>query len=460
MRRVTENKPQPKENILSIRRSNLYWLERARRTRDPKREFDRVLFYRKALEEHSRPSVLLELAEVYCSMRCFDAADRCILKALRQDPTLGEGWYLLGRTSLARGDEETSQNAFDRCMRCAPASPSADKAQEMLAGYPWKPFRPIPRMGFRADCLFRRAEKASDPFDQLLLLLAAIRKSPSPKILLKLLSLCLSDSPAFVLHFLPFVLKDRGLFFEAMLLGAKARAMLGKNPLPCLQAARSRIRTVSQTQQFFRTGLDCRVPGWTRTALEALMKDAPWSAELYEMCAACADRMGQPEAARRFRSSLNRIDPDHDPHKNAGIPDQSASSLMEMAVYHNRLRTGRLNRLLHLMTFSLKDVCSVREVYRVLVPLYLRLSRRAKRSIESGQVRTWRRAFAVCVSIETGNLSEASMMLNGGGRKKAVLRKIRRIDRGLCRRANMLAGLVPAGSSGRKGRFIDEMHQF
>ena len=122
MRSVTDRPADPGGKLLSLHPTDTYWLGRARRTTGPKRLAEKTLFYRKALETLPSEITRLELAETYYRMQCYDAADALILDVLDKDPSAGQAWYLLGLTALARGDEITSQNAFDRCMRLSPLS--------------------------------------------------------------------------------------------------------------------------------------------------------------------------------------------------------------------------------------------------------------------------------------------------------------------------------------------------
>ena len=114
MRSVTEPNTSKTGQILSLRPTDTYWLSKARRATGTNRLGERALFYRKALESLPSPAARLELAETYYRMQCYDAADSLILEALQADAMNGQAWYLLGLTALARGDEDTSQNAFDR----------------------------------------------------------------------------------------------------------------------------------------------------------------------------------------------------------------------------------------------------------------------------------------------------------------------------------------------------------
>ncbi len=410
--------------LLSLHPTSTYWLGRARKTTGQKRLADRALFYRKALEALPSEMTRLELAETYYRMQCYDAADELILEVLREDPSAGQAWYLLGLTALARGDEATSQNAFDRCMRTSPLSQAAVNAQNMLLDYRWSRGERIPVLGFRSECLLRRAHEKKHGPERTALCIGACLKHPGPRALLALVAEMAREHPRFCLRLLPYVYKSRSLRLDACLYGAFLMHLTGKNPLPCLFAASLLASSANDEEQLTRCALECGRADFMLAHLERLLGDAPFSSGLKRLKALCLEQKGKTEEARALRAEAGMTAPESFPGKDC------AAELRHMAVYRSRLRRGQLNRLLHHLAISRADMDPA-ALYRIAVPLYRGMSRDARRNMEKPSLRPWDSAFAVCVALRTGRPETAPRLTEGKGR--FVLRQVRRMDRGLYR---------------------------
>ncbi len=429
MRSVTDGYTNAGGKLLSLHPTDTYWLGRARRTTGPKRLAEKALFYRKALEALPSEMTRLELAETYYRMQCYDAADALILKVLEEDPSAGQAWYLLGLTALARGDEITSQNAFDRCMRLSPLSQAAVNSQTMLLDYAWSRGERIPVLGFRSDCLLRKAgEKDHGPERAALCILACLRH-PGPRALLALVTEEAREHPAFCLALLPYVYKSRALRLDACLCGAICLSRLGRNPLPCLYAASLMAASAADVERLTKAALEAGQADFILAHLDGLLREAPFSSGLMLLKALCLEKKGALKEAGALRAAAGRTAPE-------GMPaGDCAGKLKRMAVYHNRLRSGQLNRLLHRLAVFRADL-DPSALYRIAVPLYRGMNRDARRNMEKTSFRPWDTAFALCVALRTGRPEAAPRLPEG--QRRFILRQVRRMDRGLYRFARSL----------------------
>ena len=444
MRSVTDSGKNKNGELLSFNPSDTYWLARARRATGPGRLEDRALFYRKALEILPSAGTRLELAETYYRMQCFDAADALILQTLTEDGENGQAWYLLGLTSLARGDEITSQNAFDRCMRASPMSPAALKAQNMLSGYAWKRESRIPLFGFRAECLTRLALRRKPGPERTGLCALACLRRPYPRAVLALASEIAPARPRFCLFLLRYVLRDPSLRFRAYLLGAECLHRVGRDPLPCLYVASSLARNATETESLVRAALACSQASFMRARLDILLRDSPCSSALIRLKADCMDAEGRRGEAARLREKAAFLAPEE-----ISRPE-SAKALRSLAVYHNRLRCGQLNRLLHRLVISLPDA-SPATIYRVVVPMYRGMNRDARRNMERSDFRPWDAAFTVLYALRTGRVALSRKVLDRRGTRPFILRQIRRVDKKLCSAAGSVISPVRAASPKKRG---------
>ncbi len=423
--------------LLSFRNADTYWLSRARHTTGPKRLGERALFYRKAMEGLSSPSARLELAETYYRMQCYDAADALILEVLEEDPGIGQAWYLLGLTSLARGDEITSQNAFDRCMREAPLSPAAVRSQDMLTMYAWSDRDRIPLFGFRADCLMRRARSCPPGPERTALCIRACLKRPGPDTIFALISEISPTHPRLCLKLLPWALSKGKLRFRACLKGAECLHRIGRDPLPYLLAALPLAVSASDTESLTRCALSCGKAAFMADRLGEMLSDAPFSSGLMSLRADCLHAQGRFCEADSLRSLAMKTAPEA-----AERPD-STGSLKKLAVYHSRLHRGRLNRLLHRLVISMSDTVSPGPIYRIVPDLYRAMSRDARRNMDKPALRTWDTAFSVLLELRIGRADLAKGSLRDRRYRRFVLRQIRRVDKGLYRYARSLVSPGP-----------------
>ena len=424
--------------LLSLHPTDTYWLGRARRTTGPKRLAEKALFYRKALEALPSEMTRLELAETYYRMQCYDAADALILEVLDQDPSAGQAWYLLGLTALARGDEITSQNAFDRCMRLSPLSQAAVNAQSMLLDYAWSRGERIPTLGFRSDCLLRKARKKEPGPERTALCVRACLRHPGPRALLALVAEEAREYPAFCLALLPYVYKNRALRLDACLYGAVCLSRLGRNPLPCLYAASLSAASAGDVERLTKAALEAGQTDFILAHLDNLLREAPFSSGLMLLKARCLEKKGAFGEAGALRAAAEHAAPE------GAQARDCAGELKRMAVYHSRLRRGQLNRLLHRLAVFRADLDPA-ALYRIAVPLYRGMNRDARRNMEKTSFRPWDTAFALCVALRTGRPEAAPSLPEG--RRRFILRQVRRVDRELYR----LAGSLPA-AKGARGR--------
>ncbi len=424
MRSVTESKNTENGELLSFHPSDTYWLNKARRATGPGRLPERALFYRKAMEASPSAIARLELAETYYRMQCFGAADSLILETIREDPLNGQAWYLLGLTALARGDEITSQNAFDRCMRSSPMSPAAVKAQDMLSMYAWTRESRIPLFGFRAECLARLAGHREPGPERTALCALACLKRPVPRAVFALICEIADVRPALCLSLLRHVLRDPNLRFRAFLKGAVCLHRLGRDPLPCLFICACIERNTTEIESLVQTAIDCQKPAFMAGRLDRMLSESPSSSTLLRLKARCLEAQGLASQAALIRKNARYLAPEEERADSAG-------ALRSLAEYRNRLRCGQLNRLLHRMVIALGDF-SPETLYRIVIPLYRGMNRDARRNMEKTGFRPWDAAFTALLFLRAGRAAQVRQVLGDRRTRRFILRQIRRVDKKLC----------------------------
>jgi hypothetical protein len=149
---------------------------------------------------------------------------------------------------------------------------------------------------------------------------------------------------------------------------------------------------------------------------------------------------GEEENARRTLETLLEIDPDDGdglyyrrPPEETGLNPQRAAmlSVLGSMVFSlpRRLKPGKLNRLLHMMSFTLADDLTPEEVSLALPSLWRCLTKAEQRALDEYRPPSLAAALAICVLLKREKGREALSFYHTAPGKRRFWRLFRRISR-------------------------------
>jgi len=427
--------------VVPFERPAAYWAVRARRHHAPDRQPDAARLLRKALEKSGDPGIALELSTLYGNMDCYTAAERYLLRAAVTGGLTGEVCFGIACCALNRGEEALGEEALDQCLRLDPDGRYAERAQDILETYPWTYDAPPPGRA-RSDVLCHRAREAlaaGRRADALVLSRRAWEKGPTAEAAWLLGALLPPDASV------PYLRrglrmsadKPEGYFFLADAYARqgkreKARAVLGRALALC--------DTLRRCEGFCEAAWRAGCPDLALQAAEDKLRRLPLSADYLRLKYLCLRRLGDGDQAARALEALLEIDPDdaaglwYRRHPEQAQTDMGSGAMLAALggmVYAlpARLRPGRLNRLLHMLTMMLAGQVEIPLIYRAAPPLWRRLSPGEKRALDERRSPHLTGAFAVLLLLSAGKAGQAAQLLLSAPGRKRILRQTRRMIR-------------------------------
>ena len=429
-------------NIVPFERPAAYWAIKARKHYNPAQLPDAARMMRKALEKSGDMGLALELAEIYSGMGCYTAAERCLVRAAVRQGMTGSLCYAIGVCALNRGNEDLGEEALDQCLRLEPEGFFAERAQDLLEFYAWKPAWYQPRTA-RGDALCRRSSVAlarADVEKAIALARKGWEKSRSPRAALWLGMLL---PPEEALPFLktaaeklPMELKPQIKYAEACYLcrrPAEARKRLS--------SARRLCHTITDAEDYCAAAWTMNRPRDALKLIESKLSRLPQSVDYLRLKYLSLRRMGEEEQAKRTLETMLEIDPDdadalfdrrHPRQTNLHGDRGMLLAVLGSMVYTlpDRRRPGPLNRMLHLMVMSLNGTVDAETIYRLLPPLWNRLTPAEQFACDEYRDPCYPALFTVYLLAGTGQWQQAREALAAARQKKRVLRLLSRCGRG------------------------------
>ena len=428
--------------VVPFERPAAYWATRARRHYSPDRLPDAARLMRKALEKSGDPGMALELARIYEGMGCCTAAERCLLRAVARSGLTGDACFLIGRCALNRGDEDLGERAMEMSLRLDPAGLYAEQAQDTLEYYPWT-WEDTPRRGARGEVWLYRARDALARGDADLAREWAKRawdKSQSPRIALMLGALTEDDQQAlacleYAARLLPGELRPR-----LLLAAAYARAGRQEDARRQLVLAQALCASLGQTEDYCAMAWEMHCPQEALTLISRQLEAYPASVDYLRLKYLTLMRMGDVSGAGRTLALLTDIDPDdgaglwyrrhpEDLRLYAGRAVLLAVLGGQIRAVPDRLNRGMLNRVLHLMVIALGDWVDEETVYRLLPPLWRRLSPGERRACDEDPNGHYPLALALYLLLAAGQQEKAKAMYSQAPGKRRLLRTLKRFAR-------------------------------
>ncbi len=428
----------PRTNVVPFERPAAYWAVKARKHASPAQLPDAARMMRKALEKSGDVGLALELAEIYAGMGCYTAAERCLLRAAARHGLTGSLCYAIGVCALNRGDEDLGDLALDQSLRLEPDGLFSERAQDLLEFYAWKPAWFQPHTA-RSDELCRRSVRAlahADVEEAVKLARKAWKKGHSPRAALWLGMLL---PPNEALRYLRCAAEELPLELKPQLKYAEACYFCRRYPQARqrLLSAGKLCKTITDTEDFCQTA-------WRLNRLKDALKlidkklyELPQSVDYLRLRYLTLRRMGENEQAKRTLETLLEIDPDdadalYDRRhpQCTDLRDDRKILLLALGgmVYSlpDTRRFGPLNRVLHLMVMNLNGTIEAETIYRLLPPLWRKLSPAERYACDEYRDECYPALFTVYLFAAAGRWQEAKDALASAKQKKRVLRLLSR----------------------------------
>ncbi|MBR6186794.1 MAG: hypothetical protein IKQ41_11105 [Clostridia bacterium] len=423
---------QKRTNVVPFERPAAYWAVKARKHYAPTQLPDAARLMRKALEKSGDAGLALELSEIYAGMGCYTAAERCLIRFSSRRGLTGSLCYAIGCCALNRGNEDLGERALDQSLRLDPDGPYAEHAQELLESYPWQ-WDARPHRCARGEMLCERSYRAKDAAEALALAEKAWKKGRCARTGWRLGMLL---PPRQAVPKLSFACKRLPYTFEPQLLLAKALYAAGKAPQARAQmrAARRLCRGISDAEAYCEAAWGMH---WPREALrlaEQRLEKMPGSVDYLRLKYLSLARIpGGQALARRTLETLLEADPDdawgkycrRRPEERSLDADRGALlSALGSLVYAvpDRLRRGKLNRILHLLIMTLNGYMDAEQVCQIALPLWRRLTPAQKRAWDEWDDRSVPTAMALYLLARAGNSLGARQLLGASPKKKRIVR--------------------------------------
>lgn len=121
------------KNVLPFQQSGAFYHKRACLQVDRSNYLDAIGFFRKALEcEPNNADYLLDLADAYARMNCFDESNHILITIVRRGLASPECFFGLGYNFLALKQYASARDALLTYQRLEPDGEFADAAEDML----------------------------------------------------------------------------------------------------------------------------------------------------------------------------------------------------------------------------------------------------------------------------------------------------------------------------------------
>ena len=429
--------------VVPFERPAAYWATRARqhyarRGQSPARMPDAARLMRKALEKSGDPAMALELARIYMGMGCFTAAERYLIRASARGGLTGGVCFSIGCCALNRGDEDLADDALEMSLRLDPDGPDAESAQELLEMRTYFPPQAAPRSARgQTLCRFsRRAFAAGNQAEALRLAKRAWEKAPLPQTALWLGTLLpLSEA----LPYFAFAARHMPGEQEPRLLLALSCHQVGfqADARRHLLLAKAMCRGVSQAEAYCAAAWEMDQPEAALALAAESLEKYPASVDYLRLKYLSLRRMGEEAQARRALETLLEIDPDdaaglwYRRHPEDIRPYGGRRVLLsalghQVRTVPRRLAEGPLNRILHLMVVTLADTLEAADIYRLLPPLWRRLSPAERAACDGRKNPRYPVAFALYLLLMAGRSGPAVELYRAAPGKRRLLRALRR----------------------------------
>jgi tetratricopeptide (TPR) repeat protein len=426
-----------RSNVVPFERPAAYWAVRARKHYSPRKLPDAARLMRKALEKSGDPGLALELSEIYSGMECYTAAERCLLRSAVRQGLTGSLCFAVGCCALNRGDEDLAERALDQSLRLEPDGVFSERAQDILEYYPWQWNSPRPHCA-RGEELCRRSFRAAGTPEAVELARKAWRRGHAPRAALWLGMLLPPKEGKKYLARAAEQLPD-DLRAHLYFAGACAETRDWPKARRQLQLARQYCRTITDAELFCIVAWEMGKPKTALNLVNEKLMHSPASVDYLRLKYLTLLRMpGEESQAGRALETLLEIDPDdadglyyrrHPEEKHMNSVRSVMLSVLGGMVYAlpERLRYGRLNRMLHLITVSLNGMADTEVIYRLLPGLYARLTEAEKYSADEYRTAPITVALAMALLLRVGNGVEAIRLYKSSPGKKRIMRLLKRL---------------------------------
>lgn len=425
--------------VVPFERPAAYWAVRARRHRAADRMTDRARLLRKALEKSGDPRIALELSDLYADMDCFTASERYLMQAVLSEGLTGEACFRIGCCALSRGSEGLAEEALDQSLRLDPDGAFSERAQDLLETYPWTYDAPPPGTA-RSEVWCRRAGEcwAAGRIPEAVELARRAWKRGHSRDAAHLLGALLPPEEAIVYL-------EKAAAMEAgrpcfPLAEMYARAGQKEKAFEALEKMLPLCDTHAKCVSFCRAAWTAGAGEMALHLADDRLRASPLSTDVMRLRVLCLRNLGREDEAKSALEALLEIDPDdaaalwYRRHPAELREDHSAEAMLAalgtmVRLLPERLKRGRLNRLLHLLVMALSGQVEIPLIYTAVPPLWRRLSPAEKYALDEKRTPCLTGAFAVFLLLSAGKTREAAQMLSAAPGRKRVLRQTRRLIR-------------------------------
>ncbi|MBQ2976993.1 MAG: tetratricopeptide repeat protein [Clostridia bacterium] len=425
-------------NVVPFERPASYWAHRARWYDAHARQPEAARMMRKALEKDHAPGTALELARIYAGMECYTAAERCLVREVNQHGMTGSACFLIGVCALARWHEPVALAAFEKCLRLDPMGEYADAAMDYLQRYPWQNDVHPPRTA-RSLSLCRRAREAflagdKDTAGKLSSRAWKMGKTCPGASLQGILC-----EPREAIPYFLWITQERPWDSQAWLALARTYFDAGHKREARISLIRAglRSRNITQSEYFCTLAWNMGEYALALRFLQGRLRQFPSSAEYWRLQYLTCRNMGRWDEAARALATWLDLDPD-DPaaiwHKQN--PDDLRvyeGRGMMLAILGRQLadlpssgKRGPLNRMLHRLCVMLNHTLDETMIYRLLPPLWKRLSAAEKRACDREEEQTYALALAVYLLRRTGWQQDADTILAAASGRRRINRLVKK----------------------------------
>ena len=427
-----------RSNVVPFERPASYWVVKARRHAAPAQLPDAARMMRKALEKSGDSHLALELSQIYARMHCYTASERYLMRACAREGLTGTVAFLTGCAALNRGEEDLGERAIDLSLRLEPDGPFAEQAQDILEIYPWRqtPFRPRCARGEELCYQSRVALSMGRRKDALRLAEKAWNRAHTPDIALQLGVLL---PPERGMIYLTYAAQKQSAALRPWLCLAAACYQAGKTEQAktALEQAQKRCETITDAEIFCQTAWQTGQTALALSFVQEKLQKMPASTDYLRLKYLCLLRLRENGAAMRTLDMLLDIDPDDvsalryrlNPHQSAIDPERRMllsvlGSIVSSAP--ERLKRGRLNRVLHLLVMTLDGLLTPHVIYRLLPPLWKKLTNAEKWACDDRRTSFYPLAFSVYLLLLSGQAAQAKQFFENAPGKKRILRFLTR----------------------------------
>lgn len=429
------------KTVVPFERPAAYWASRARRHYTPAKFPDAARLLRKALEKSGDPAMALELSQIYASMECHTAAERYLLQAVAQGGLTGDACFAIGCCALNRDDDALAKQALEASLRLDPNGSFSEQAQNILETRRWYEAE-TPPMGARGNVLYQRARRALSAGDSQRareLAQQAWEKSHTSHAAMLVGGLSDPDEAIpflrYSVHYMPG--EQRPLLLLAQACFMDGRQEEAKRQL---QLARMFCSTIAQAEAFCAIAWETEHLELAQALITERLESAPASVDYLRLKYLTLKRMGDEEGAQRALQTLLDVDPDdaaglwyrrhpEDVRFYAGRLMPFTALSCQVNALPCRLKPGPLNRALHRMVMLLADSMTIPVIYRLLPPLWRRLSPAEKAACDQRNDNHYLQALALYLLVRTGQKAQAAALFASIKGKKRAQRLLTRFTR-------------------------------